>query len=192
MLCLWCEAKVEPSPPQRKLPLCEPSAPFSSWTPPVSEQCSAADRRSCTSGLESSDPPSNSSSQLTALQVENIVCIEPSKSLCPWFHHCSPPQSCASAQRTLPVGSRDAAKSTGLYGFAVAMPCRKSRQNRVGPWLEKCQKMKDKDYDQHAVRFSEWVLEFIFRSIWCTFSLIYFLRILFISWTLIQFVLACV
>ena len=61
------------------------------------------------------------------------------------------------------------------------LPCRKSRQNRVGPWLEKCQKMKDKDYDHHAVRFSEWVLEFIFRSIWCTFSLIYFLRILFIS-----------
>ena len=61
------------------------------------------------------------------------------------------------------------------------LPCRKSRQNRVGPCLGKCQKMKDKDYDQHAVRFSELVLEFIFRSVWYTFSLIYFLRILFIS-----------
>ena len=61
------------------------------------------------------------------------------------------------------------------------LPCRKSRQNRVGPWLEKCQKMKDKDYDHHDVYFSEWVLEFISRSIWCTFPLIYFLRILFIS-----------
>ena len=82
MLCLWCEAKVEPSPPQRKLPVCEPSAPFSSWTPPVSEQCSAANRRSCTSGLESSDPPSNSSSPC---KWKTLCALNPARACVPDF-----------------------------------------------------------------------------------------------------------